>query len=94
MTAATVANLSAHHFGHVIACNGWRGRLDMMAADRPGWVALTLAALDPADRDVYTVVPLTEPVRIEDDPTPAVVDLLGALRASVEAARARREARP
>lgn len=66
MTAAatTVANLSASHFGRVIACNGWQGRLDLMSADRPGWVALTLAALDPADRDVHTVVPLTQPVRI------------------------------
>ena len=64
MTAATVASLSASHFGHTVACNGWQGRLDMMSADRPGWVALTLAALDPADRDVHTVVPLTQPVRI------------------------------
>ena len=63
-TLTTVANLSAAHFGHVVACNGWQGRLDLMSADRPGWVALTLAALDPADRDVYTVVPLTQPVRI------------------------------
>ena len=48
MTAAvtTVANLSAAHFGHVIACNGWQGRLDIMSADRPGWVALTLAKAD------------------------------------------------
>ena len=46
-----------------------------------------------ADSDVHTVVPLTQPVRIVADPTPAVVDLVSALRASVEAARARREAR-
>ena len=63
-TFTTVANLSAAHFGHTVACNGWQGRLDMMSADRPGWVALTLAAPDPADRDVHTVVPLTQPVRI------------------------------
>lgn len=67
MTArtTTVASLTAADLGRVIACNGWRGRLAGMYAERPGWVELTLGPLDRADSGAVTVVPLTQPVRIE-----------------------------
>lgn len=61
----TVAGLTASHLGRVIAFNGWRGRLVSMYAERPGWVELVLAPLDPADSGTVTVVPLEQPVRIE-----------------------------
>ena len=63
MTAAvsTVANLSASHFGHIIACNGWRGEFRSLALAPPGYAEVSIGA-------VTVWVKLDQPCRIEARP--------------------------
>ena len=61
MTTTTVANLSAAHLGHVVACHGWRGEFRSLAMAHPGYIEVLI--------DAATVwVPLDQPCRIEARP--------------------------